>query len=91
MIGPSTSPAQRAEKQIAAQFAGPDVLEGAIAWARDVLDDAGIDATRKPRAAARSLRAARPGLSRIAARYLIHRVRGGGPAQGEGRGALLRR
>lgn len=91
MIGPARTPAQRAEEQVRLLFAGEDVLETAIGWARATLEAAGIDAHRRSGAAARALRAARPGLTRIGARYLVHRVAGGGPARGDGGGAALLR
>ena len=85
MIGPRRSPSEHARAQIAQLFAGQDDVERAADWARAVLAQEGLDASRRPLRSRRALRRADRRLSPVTARYLVAVLAGRvDPAQGRG-------
>lgn len=77
MIGAFRNYGLEAENNVKAVFADDAVLDEALGWARTLLAEARIDPRRRPGRAAKRLRTARPELTMLGARYIVHRLRGG--------------
>jgi len=84
MIGSSRTPGQRARAQLAQLFGGAEGEERAVAWARDVLAQDGLDAARSPLRSLRALRRAERRLGLVTARYLVEAVAGRADRDGGG-------
>ncbi|MGO1259021.1 MAG: hypothetical protein ACTMII_08725 [Brachybacterium sp.] len=76
MIGGVADPAGRAQEELHRLFPGENGLEEAVAWARDVLDEAGLDPAVAPLRSVRLLRRANRSLGLLTARYLTDAAAG---------------
>lgn len=79
MIGGDKDLVGDAQKELRRLFSDSDSLDGATAWAGEVLELEGVDPAAKPLRALRTLRAADRRLSTAAARYLVDAVAGRAP------------
>ncbi|MGP5055125.1 hypothetical protein ACTXJ3_08520 [Brachybacterium paraconglomeratum] len=82
MISSSRTPSDRARAQIAQLFGGEQGEERAVAWARGVLEHAGLDASTAPLRSMRALRRAERRLGLVAGRFLVEAVAGRSEATG---------
>lgn len=80
MIGSSTSPGERAEKQLHTLFPGDPDLTAATAWAAETLRNAPLDPSESPLRSLRALRRADRRLGTVAARYLVEAAAGRRPS-----------
>lgn len=74
MIGGVADPVGRAQEELRRLFPGKDGLKDAVAWARDVLAEAGLDPAAAPLRSVRLLRRTHRSLGLLAARYLTDAV-----------------
>ncbi len=70
MIGGETDPVGRALEELRRLFPGTNGIEDAVAWAREVLAEAGLDPASAPVRSVRRLRRMNRRLGLLAARYL---------------------
>lgn len=76
MIGGETDPVGRAEEELRRLFPGRNGLDDAVAWAREVLAEAGLDPAAAPLRSVRRLRRMNRRLGLVAARYLTDAAAG---------------
>lgn len=65
-----------ARRRLARLFPGDPECASAVAWAKEVLGEAGLDPSKAPLRSMRSLRRAERRLDLLSARYLVERAAG---------------
>lgn len=79
MIGGVTDPVGQAQEELRRLFPGKNGHDDAVAWARDVLAEAGLDPASAPLRSVRRLRRENRRLGLVAARYLADTAAGRRP------------
>lgn len=80
MIDGARGPVRAAEAQLRRLHPGEDGVDAAVAWARGVLDQHGLDPAETPLRALRRLRREDRRLRLVTARYLVERAAGRDPS-----------